>query len=172
MLKQFNRLKKDKSGSLAIEIVAGMLMFVAIVSVMIDVLLLTWRFQVVSQTNEFVTRTAQVQGGILGTAPNGFPGGEENYINSHEMAALIKDKFDKAGIEDGEYVVLVNGSNVGAGESTVRIDYLNPIRTEIRILYEWKFTSNIIPGAVSNWLSSKRSSLSEFKYRYDSWIGE
>ncbi|TCK01314.1 UNVERIFIED_ORG: hypothetical protein BDK47_1165 [Anoxybacillus amylolyticus] len=169
---QMSRFCRSQRGSLAIEIAVGMLMFVMVIAVMMDVLLLTWRFQVVSQTNEFVARTAQVQGGILSSAPTGFPGGEGGYVNSSEMASLIRDKFEKAGIEPGEYAVLVNGVDVGRGGSTGAIDYLQPIRTEIRIKYEWKFTSNLIPGAIENWLSSRRSVLSEFKYRYDSWVGE
>lgn len=167
-----DRLKKDKRGALAIEIAIGIFMFLIIVCAMMDVLILTWKFQVISQTNSFVARTAALQGGVLYSAPEGFPGGDAAYISVSEMNAKIKDNFQKAGIESGDYVVTVNGSSISAGAATGEIDYREPIQTEIRVKYKWAMLSNFIPGNIENWISSKRSALSEFKYRYDSWQGE
>lgn len=166
------RLRENKSGSLAIEIVIGCFIFLIVLCFLMDIMLLTWKFQIIGQTNSFVARTAGLQGGIMASAPSGFPGGNGAYISSGEMRTRIADNFAKAGINSGEYTVSVNGAMISSGASTGAIDYREPIHTEIQVKYKWAFTSNFIPGQIEHWISSKRSALSEFKYRYDTWRGE
>jgi len=170
--KTVKKLRENKSGSLAIEIVIGCFIFLIVLCFLMDILLLTWKFQVIGQTNSYVARTAGLQGGILARAPEGFPGGNTAYISSTEMRNRIAETFERAGIENGQYTVAVNNAMISSGATTGEIDYRNPIHTEIQVRYRWAFTSNFIPGQIEHTISSKRSALSEFKYRYDTWRGE
>ena len=88
------------------------------------------------------------------------------------MNAKIANNFRSAGIEAGDYQVFVTRSNITAGASSGEIDYVEEFDTEIRVNYRWVFINNFIPGQIEHQIGSKRSTLSEFKYRYDSWVGE
>lgn len=163
------RFRKDKKGSLAIEVVIGCFVFLIVLCFLTDITLLGWRFAVVSQTNSYIARTVGLQGGVLSSAPDGFPGGNAAYISKSELASNIAANFEKAGIQSGEYTVTINGSPLSSG---AKIDYREQINIETKVKYKWAMVSNFIPGNIENWISSKRSVLSEFKYRYDYWTGE
>lgn len=156
-------LKKDKKGVMAIEIVIGMFMFLMILSFMTDVALLTWKFGVVSQTNSHVARTVGVQGGLLNSTPNNYPGGSTAYISRGEMNDYIEKNFKMAGIHDGEYSYSL---------SDYQADYGEMITTTVKVDYEWDLLSNFLPGNLEQDITSKRTVMSEFKYRYDSFKGE
>ena len=170
--KRLQQLRKDKEGSLAIEMVIGMLMMLMVFCLLMDILILTWKFSVIGQTNSYLARTASTQGGVLGTAPQGFPGGNMAYVDSNEMRNTVQARFAAAGIMPGDYQILINGRNITNGGTTGEIDYLTPFNTEIRVQYRWDFVNNIIPGQLRHTISSERVTMSEFKYRYDSWVGE
>jgi len=172
LYKSLKRKTKDKKGATAIEIMIGMIAFIIVLCLLVDLMVIGWKFAVISQTNSYVTRTAGLQGGILAKAPSGFPGGNTAYISSSEMKTKISNKFAGAGVKSGEYTVKVNGYNVGNGSSTNEIDYRGTITTDIEVKYKWDLSSNFIPGAIQKTISSSRSSMSEFKYRYDEWVGE
>jgi hypothetical protein len=165
-MKKLNRLKgfkKNKKGALAIEIVIGMMMFLMITSFLTDVALLTWKFTVVADTNSYLARTAGIQGGLLTSTPANYPGGSTAYVTKTEMDAKIKENFERAGITSGQYSYNLSKTNADYGEM---------ITTEIRAEYKWAMLSNWIPGNVTNEISSKRTVMSEFKYRYDNFKGE
>jgi hypothetical protein len=155
-------LKKDKKGVMAIEIVIGMFMFLMVLSFMTDVALLTWKFNVVAQTNSYLARTVGVQGGLMNQTPINFPGGDTAYITRSEMDKNIADNFKKAGIVDKYSYSLTDYD----------ADYGEMITTEIKATYTWSLISNFIPGDMDNEISSKRTVMSEFKYRYDTFKGE
>lgn len=168
-MKMFNKLKhskkdkKGKKGFIAIEIVIGMMMFLAIVSFMTDVALLTWKFNVVAQTNSHLARQVGIQGGLLSSTPENFPGGSSAYVSKSAMDAKIKENFKKAGIKESEYSYSL---------STNKADYGEMITTTVKATYKWKLLSNFVPGDVTQEITSKRSVMSEFKYRYDDFKGE
>lgn len=170
--KSLKKATKDKRGSMAIEMMIGMITFIIVLCFLVDLLMLGWKFAVISQTNSYVTRTAGLQGGIMASAPNGFPGGDTAYISSSEMRADIEKSFSGAKIDASKYSVIVNGADLSKGGSTGEVDYREPIDTSIQVKYEWELISNFIPGKLGQTLSSKRSAVSEFKYRYDEWVGE
>lgn len=172
LFKKLKKFKENKKGSLAIEIVIGMLAFILVLSFLMDLLMLSWKFAVLSQTSNYVVRTAGIQGGYLTSAPSGFQGGNAEYVSSSEISKDIEDKFAYAGIKKGEYTVRVNGYNITNGGGTTEIDYRKPITTHIEVQYRWAFIDNFIPGQLTQTISSKRSAVSEFKYRYDTWVGE
>jgi len=157
----FKKINKEKKGASAIEIVAGMMMFLVIMSFMVDIAMLTWKFQIISQTNTYIARTVGIQGGLLVSMPDGFPGGNESYITYSEMESKVKNNMNKAGIEEYSF-------NVTPGE----IDYGDSIDTRVVAEYKWQLTSNFIPGEITNDIKSDRTVFSEFKYRYDSFKGE
>lgn len=161
--------REDRRGSLALEIVIGCFIFLIVLCFLMDILLLGWKFSVVSQTNSYVARTVGLQGGVLSSAPTGFPGGNTAYFTTTEIANNIKSNFEKAGIQSGDYTVTINGVPLSSG---IKVDYREDLTVEIQVKYKWAMTSNFIPGSISNWISSKRSVMSEFKYRYDTWYGE
>lgn len=156
-------LKKDKKGVMALEIVIGMFMFLMILSFMTDVALLTWKFGVVSQTNSHIARTVGVQGGLLNSTPENFPGGSSTYITKTEMDDYIKKNFKMAGIHEGEYSYSL---------SNYQADYGEMITTSVSVDYEWEMLSNFLPGNLKQDITSNRTVMSEFKYRYDSFKGE
>ncbi|WPS85485.1 hypothetical protein SMD22_00045 (plasmid) [Brevibacillus halotolerans] len=161
--------RKDKKGSLSIEIVIGCFVFLIVLCFLTDITLLGWRFAVVSQTNSYIARTVGLQGGALSSAPDGFPGGRQAYITKTQLLSNVAANFEKAGIKDGEYTITINGTPLGSG---VKADYREELNIETKVKYKWAMVSNFIPGDIENWISSKRSVLSEFKYRYDQWVGE
>jgi hypothetical protein len=163
ILQRLKGFKRNKKGIMAIEIVIGMFMFLMILSFMTDVALLTWKFNVVAQTNSYLARTVGIQGGLLSSAPYGYPGGDAAYISYSEMKAKIEDNFKKAGIAPSDYSFSL---------STTQADYQEPITTRIEVKYKWSLISNFIPGSLTNTVSSTRTVLSEFKYRYDEFKGE
>jgi hypothetical protein len=167
--KMFKNIRKNKKGSMAIEIVFGCFIFLIVMCLLLDVVLLGWRFSVVSQTNSYIARTVGLQGGVLASAPDGFPGGNGAYISKSEIAKNIANNFEKAGIKNGEYTISINGIPLDSG---VKVDYREQLHVETKVKYEWTYVNNFIPGGLENWISSKRSVLSEFKYRYDYWTGE
>jgi hypothetical protein len=124
---------------------------------------------VISQTNSYVARTVGIQGGLDASAPYGYPGGDGAYISSSEMATKVANNFTKAGIKPGDYQITINGVPMG---SNVEADYGEQISTNIKVNYKWSLISNFIPGGLQSSISSSRTVLSEFKYRYDSFKGE
>lgn len=167
--KRIKQIREDNGGATAIEIVIGVLIFLLVFCAILDLLVLSWRFAIVSQTTTHVARTVGLQGGIMASAPDGFPGGSEQYVTSSQLKANIEKNFAAASILPGEYSVTVNGVEVGG---SVDIDYREfaDIRTEVD--YTWEALSNFFPGDLSSQVYSKRVAMSEFKYRYDSWVGE
>lgn len=160
----------NKQGVSAIEIVVGCLIFLMLMCFMTDIAVLTWKFSAISQTNTHLARTVGLQGGALASAPQGFPGGNAAYASKTEIYNTIKENLNKAGIKDGEFKVMINNSELRAQNKEV--DYRDFLTTTIELDYKWDMTSNFVPGSITNKLKSKRSSISEFKYRYDTWIGE
>lgn len=167
--KRIKDIREEKGGATAIEVVIGVLIFLLVFCALFDLLVLSWRFAVISQTTTHVARTVGLQGGIMASAPGGFPGGSEQYVTSSQLKANVERNFAAASILPGEYSVTVNGVEIGGN---VDIDYREfaDIRTEVD--YTWEALSNFFPGDLSSQVYSKRVAMSEFKYRYDNWVGE
>lgn len=169
------KLKKDKKGVMAIEIVIGMFMFLLILCFLVDLTVLAWKFSVVSQINSKVARQAGIQGGVLAKAPEGYPGGDNAYTDINELNSMLQEHFENAGIEGSEWRLSIDGRHVlGSGTRTPsrRIEYRESFQTKIEVTYTWDMISNFIPGNLTNTISSTRPTLSEWKYDYDNWIGE
>lgn len=171
MHKHIRKFKNDKRGSLALEIVIGCVIFITVMCFLMDVAILTWKFSVISQTNTYLARTIGIQGGIKSSAPTGFPGGNTAYQSTYKILDQIQENFDKAGINESDYTVKINGSTL-KGTTNIEADYTEILTTQITVKYRWDMLSNILPGNITHSINSRRSVMSEYKYRYDDWIGE
>lgn len=173
--KLINKFKKSKQGSMAIEIVIGLFMFLIVLCFMLDLIILAWKFSVISQVNSKVARVAGIQGGILTSAPAGFPGGDNAYTSVGELNSTLSDHFKKAGIESGEWKLYVENKQIlgsGSMSQSRKIEFREPFSTKVEVTYTWNMISNFIPGSLTNSLSSTRPTMSEWKYDYNNWIGE
>lgn len=164
---------KDKKGVSSLEIVIGLLIFLIVFCFLLDLLILIWKFSVIAQTNTQVARIAGIQGGASTSPPAGYPGGSSNYITITELNKIVRDKFDSAGIKSTEWEARVGNGRIGrSGNTTAYHDYKDDFTVEITVDYRWDFMSNILPGNLRQTIVSKRPAMSEWKYNYDSWIGE
>lgn len=169
MKKRVKDVKKEKKGVSSIEITIGVMIFLILVGALFDLLILGWKFAVISQTTSNVARITGLQGGVLHSAPDGFPGGSSAYVTASQLKSNIDDIFLKGNIRSNEYQIRINNIPIGQG---VQIDYRELINVETTVDYRWSFLSIVLPGNLDSTISSKRTSMSEFKYRYDSWLGE
>ena len=58
-----------------------------------DLLTIMWKFSVIAHTNTQVARIVGLQGGALTSAPDGYPGGDANYITINELNDIVSNKF-------------------------------------------------------------------------------
>lgn len=165
---------KNKKGLSTLEIVIGVFIFIIVLCFLMDLLILNWKFSVIAQTNTQVARIASIQGGVLNSPPQAWPGGNSNYITISELNDILNDKFQSAGIASNEWEIRIGSGGISKSgtKSPVSYDYKEVFSVEITVDYRWDFMSNIIPGNLRQTITSKRPAMSEWKYNYDSWEGE
>lgn len=156
---------------MAIEIIMGCLMFLLLFCFLTDLAVLTWKFTAISQTSTYLARIIGIQGGVKTSTPDGYPGGSTAYITSSEMYSSVLKNLESAGIKENMFEVKIGDIKL-TKNSNISFGYQKLINTEIIIGYKWDLVSNFVPGNLTNTLSSKRSVMSEYKERYDSWVGE
>lgn len=156
LLNPFKKLKKNKKGAMTIEIIIGMMMFLMGFSFIVDLVILGGKYQVVSQTTTYVARTAGAQGGLLNSAPAGFPGG---YITKGEVEQRVQKVFNDSGVQD--YKLKLPG----------KADFGEYMDVDISFKYTFSMISMFIPGDMTIEFNSSRVAFSEFKYRYDDFDG-
>ena len=166
--KQRQRLK-EKGGIWTIEFVVAVLITLMVLCALLDILILSWRFAVISQTTNHLARTIALQGGVERTVPTGYPGGDEVYLKMSELEDDVARMLEYSDIELADYNIQINGVNFG---TPIRVDYRGDIMVEMEVDYEWAFLSNFIPGDLSHSVHSKRATISEYKYHYENWVGE
>lgn len=154
---------KSKKGMSTIEVVIGVLVFMLVFGFMLDLVMLTWKFNAIAQTNTQLARIAGIQGGILSSAPAHWPGGNGSYMSRSEMQSMVADSFSSAGIRSGDYTIDLPNR---------RYEYGETFETEITVDYEWEYMSMMLPGNFRQSITSVRPAMSEWKYDYNSWIGE
>lgn len=170
--KKRKTIKKNQEGVTAIEMVIGVLIFIILLSFMMDILMLFWKFSVLSQTTTQVSRIASIQGGVRDKAPEYWASGDD-YITIKKLNNMVQDKMDTANIET--WNVKIDTGKVGTeGVSpTKEIDYKSSFEVTSTIEYKWSFVSNFVPGMdLTQTLTAKRPAMSEWKYDYNKWDGE
>lgn len=171
--------KLNKRGASAIEMVIGFMIVIMMLSFLLDIINVLSKYSVVAQVSTDIARMTGIQGGVLNSSPNGWPGGSQNYINMDKMNTAIAEKFASAGMQATDWEVKIynssnsiNGKFGKNGNSPVQLDYLTNYTIEVRADYEWSAVSNFIPGSIKQTLVSRRPATSEWKYNYNNWIGE
>lgn len=172
-IKNINQ-KLNKKGSSTIEIVIGLMMFILVLGFLLDLIMLTWKFNVIGQTNTQIARIASIQGGVQTSAPYSYPGGDSNYVNIYQMQSIIKDKFDSSGIEPNNWTANIGNGKISSSYAypSSPYDYKTSFNTSISVTYTWEYMSRMLPGTFTQNITSKRPAMSEWKYNYDSWFGE
>lgn len=156
---------RSKKGVSTIEVVIGAMVFILIFGFMLDLIMLTWKFNVISQTNTQFARVAGLQGGILAGPPSQWPGGANNYVGTGKMKDIIYDSFESAGIKRDDISIEFPFGT--------RYEYGKTFKTKITVRYQWEYMSMMLPGSWSHSISSSRPAISEWKYNYNSgWEGE
>lgn len=155
----------NRKGYISIETVIGSLIFLAVICCIVDLAIISWKFNFISQTNTYIARTIESQSGIKTKAPNGFPGKDKAYVTSTELYNnLIKD-FGAAGFDNKNWEVLIDGKKLTANSNFEFKDPNKIINVEIRAKYKWTLISNFIPGNLEKKIASKRSVYGDFRYR-------
>lgn len=172
----------NKKGSSAIEFVFGLLVFVILVGFTSDIVVITNKQYVVSQTANEIVRQMSLQGGIKRTTPVGFPGGTGAYTSSAELKKLLDSRFADEGIKVEEWnleLTEYDASGYLVSKKTLsnttnfEIDYRNNFDIKITYNYHWGLLGNIVPTmSKDRTVEQKRSAVSEFKYDYNDWKGE
>lgn len=169
LIKKQREKLKEKGGIWTIEFAVAVLITLMVLCALLDILILSWRFAVISQTTNHLARTMSLQGGVMHNVPEGYPGGDEVYLKMSELQDDVARMLKYSDIGKDDYQLTVNGANFG---QEVKVDYRGDILVEMRVDYEWAFLSNFIPGKLKHHVFSKRATISEYKYHYDEWVGE
>ena len=174
-------LTRNKEGSLAIEIVIGIMIFLVAISFFVDIFMLTWQINEMGTYTTYVANTAARQGGINRTLPRGWStnvNGEYRFQNN--IHNTISNLMDSVNIE--EWVVRVRNpstgqtktisSNTSSGDNShLMAGYGEVLIVTIEYRVSLDNISNMLPSVDASWtMSTSRSVLSEFKERFDGFI--
>lgn len=187
LLKKLQHKVQEKKGSAVIEFAIGLMIFVILVSFTVDLLLVgSKRFNIGQEATD-VARVLAKQGGVLKTTPDGYPGGDEAYLNASEMLAQVERRMQSSGLgsyDEGIWSVTLteydtNGNQIRTGtlspDTHFDVDYMHSMDVRINASYSWKLM-NVIFGRDSQNskadVGAKRHAVSEFKYDFDTWEGE
>ncbi|WP_373262082.1 hypothetical protein [Hungatella hathewayi] len=192
-MKMNNNKNMKKKGVLSFETVIGLLMFLVLLAILLDMLTLSNRYMGIHDTVKELSRTIAVQGGSLSNKPEGYP---NNYYNSINLANLVDRSMKISGFKGNDYKIYItyskyitdNNGNITTDESyqkdfmtiedgemtvkdTDKIDYLNDFNVTIIAEYDWIF-SKLPLGLSPAILKSSAPGVSEWKYNYDKWDSE
>jgi len=173
MLKKIKSLR-SKKGASVLEFAFGLLTFVLLVAFVVDVIIIANKQFVVSQTANEIVRQIAVQGGVMRTAPEGYQGGNNAYVDSGEMFVQLSENFRDAGMSDRNWSMRLDGYDANgvrvqsedlSNRTNFSVDYRDNFEFEIKYEYNWAIIGQLIPPMRENRdVSQKRSSVSEFKY--------
>ena len=164
---------RNEKGMSTIEIIIGVIIFLMLFCLLFDLFTIMWKFSVIAHTNTQVARIVGLQGGALTSAPDGYPGGDANYITINELNDIVSNKFKAAWIKDEEWEMKIGNGSIGKkGIKPAKHDYMEDFTVETKVDYEWTMISNFIPGNLKQTATSRRPAMGEWKYNYDEWIGE
>lgn len=169
---KIKKLVKDKKGAIeSLYHVIGVIMLLMALGAFLDFMIVQQKIQTSNQVATEVARIAGIQGGILNRAPQGYPGGDRAYVNNRNITDIINEVLREVGIGEGDYELTINNTRVNNSSGSNRIEYKRPVNVKLTIKYDYMFL-----GRILNWrenrFSSKRVSVSEWKYDYNNWDGE
>lgn len=163
-----NRLKKklkhlyDKKGINSLTMIAGVMMAFVGISGLADLTILQTKFSVVSAQTGYISRAIANQGGISTKKVDNYHG---KYVTSQQLYSNVKAAMNNSGIADDEWRVFIAGKELTPATSVPVYTYGKKIPVVVQIDYRWRFTSNFIPGNISNSRTSQTESLSTYRIR-------
>jgi hypothetical protein len=163
---------KNKKGSISIEALVTMIIFVMLAGFLVDLLMVSYKHYTVSRAGSYLARTVGIQSGILPNTPNQFPGGSENYTTSYEMYNKLNETFSSAGVKENQWRAFINGQRL-TPSTQIQGDYLDTFTIEIQTDYTWIMTKNIVPPLDRvGTAKAVRSVVGEYKVRTEDWYLE
>ena len=172
MLKRLKKQIKSSDGSLDIfSFVTGVIVSIFLICMLLDLMLIGWQFNGISQLNTQIARTASIQGGVLNTAPRDYPG---NYVTLTDLSNTVNSRMRSLGVPNSEYQVDIGNGSIGRNGdfASSEYDYKTHFTTRVTTTYHWKFLRMLFPIAGGREISSTRPAMSEWKYNYGTWDGE
>lgn len=172
-----NKCKKmNKKGASAIELVLGFIILIMLISFLIDVVAILSQYTAVSQIATETARVTSVQGGYQNTVPSGWPGGDNNYLKTDEMASVLRNKFSQSSIPDNYDITFkredgATSSITKSAATPFMADYLTTYTITVTTKYNWIFIKNFLPVPPLT-IRATRPAMSEWKYNYKNWPGE
>lgn len=92
---------KQKTGVNSIEVVVGTMLFIVLFCAVSDLIILSNRYSVLSDTGKELARTISVQGGALpNSKPAGYPA---NYYNLITLRKMTQQNMQAAGFKDDQW---------------------------------------------------------------------
>lgn len=174
------KLKKrinNEKGSMLIEYVIGLLMFVVFVAFCLDVLFIGHKHYFIGEEMGNISRTISVQSGAENSTPSGFPGGSKAYKTSSEITDRVTKVARAAGFKDDDWELYIeeidhNGTTVRSGvltsQTNFKANYLNKVSITFRGTYRWDVLGAGVPGVNGDRdFNIKRIAMAEYLRDYD-----
>lgn len=175
---------KDRTGFACIDAVPAILALIIALAAFLDIFLILKKVNVISTTATYIARTIGPQGGVLGTAPNYYPGCTPSddraktctYTTVETLRDNVHDMLNAVSLEEDDYDVTITArdqdGNVlktydlfGGNLSGINTDYGNYLEVKLKIHYKWIYVSKMIGLQPSYDKTSTRNVLSTFKIR-------
>lgn len=180
MLKKLRNKLSNQKGSSVLEFAIGLIIFVMIAAFAFDLFFIGQKKFHISTYTTKTARILGVQGGVTTATPQGFPGGDTQYLTSSELTDYIQRAMD--GIHIKDYTVtlkefdksgnIVKQTTLGNG-TDFQVDYRNTLEINIDATYQWSAMKYISGGILDkSSVGASRNATSEFKYNFDEWDGE
>ena len=190
MIEKIRNKFKKKGAILGVEAVICVFVFLLIFAALLDVINISMRNTILSDTAKELARTLSVQGGSLASAPDGYE--PRTYYNNQQLGELVKANMKRAGFNDGDWDIKIKYTRTYDPETntttvekstqnwmgysggsfycgpTKRIDYLSNFTIDITGKYKWIFLAPVI-GQRTTKLAASLPGVSEWRYQYDYW---
>lgn len=167
MINKIKNILKSKKGLNTIETAILSIIILMCIGGMIDLNSIIKKFNATSSTTSYISRTIAKQGGVRMNKPQSFNG---DYVTSQELYRDVKSALNKAGIEDSNFTVTINGYNLQPNSNLPIVTHGNNMKVELKIKYNWNFIRQFTGGKDFQ-KTSNRIVMSTYKDRNSDNIG-
>lgn len=180
MLKNIIKKLKEKKGINSIQMAMSSLMVIAVITCMVDFIIISNRMQNISSTINYISRVMSNQGCLANTPETSCKINSESgiykieyiknkkFVKSSELYETIKSMMNSDGIKDSEWRVYIDGQLLTPSTVTKTFDFKSKIPIEVQIDYRWTNLSNILPvneSTLSGTFNSQIFIVSTYKVR-------
>lgn len=160
------RKRKNKKGISVLSMVVGVMMAFVAIGGLADLTILQTKFSALSTQTGYVSRVVSAQGGIQSQRIRNYHG---RYVTSRELYQNISSAMNHAGISDEDWEVRIGGHVLTPATHVPTVDYGERLSISVSIDYGWPFTSNFIPGDMSNSRTSTTEVITTHRIRDGGW---